>query len=908
MTGYGKERIELCDTLIRRRHGATNGRFWTLEPGSLRFKHGESISELRIPYHLGGDDESCIENAVFGLIALLIKRTEPAFEGRKEPAPPQPLMAPVQELKKKTFRTDFFVAGSLEKRFANELLSSVSNIDSAIIAAWLGPDGHGRKFVKWAGDFFEKTLKDEAKNGGDEGTSYLALLAAINAIRKKKERIKTVRIKGITYEKLDLAVGLTLFITFKGALRDLLARLKSSNATCYTSKAEELLLSSTVPKSFLSIPSNLLISSLNPYGINVETFEIISSYAPFTAEKESGEFITAVSRAIKKNSEALDALKFQHAIIRFREETLKYLNEFDIPSEPQDLLYELYNDDRLIKNFLSDQKSTANLSKSLDDVKKNFVKDARRIEVISNFQRFLTSFKKTILGGIIRNPREDFEDNILPVIEGFYACKMDDHIEKFVSLMIATLSDKRTELSQTMLIEEYNRGRLYRFSTDDRQTLRTLSIEEEGQLFIDMKDFTKKTLKIKEMAMVEFMKDNFYKPILAGASRYGTSGLSPYEHGIRLTNLLGDAAIFSGGVTYLVAIARDIQKIIRLYREQLLKKLPLSKDKEVLDEVHRRFEARKALLQERRAELEQGMEKNEPGVESKLAALGEEEHRLENIYRDELRTAILDELEAGLFISYGAKSETMVIEPREEFSPPVKVSIGEKINEAARGTLRNPLVRAKIEVLLENEKQRRHLPLLKYPFDIYIERVYSIKMPPELDSAYEKLMVKRSTTSAQAMAQILSNEYFSDLKRTISGDPFSSLRLITAATDIYNKGQALSEAALEAYIRETKGTKRFFKKTVMVSELDPSIQNAFFFPQDPMEFWFVYEVINRMENIEIFRKSGEVVFKGFEANTPVIVYEMLNTEEQFFKTLASRHFHAWLEETKSSLNRDDSGE
>ena len=98
---------------------------------------------------------------------------------------------------------------------------------------------------------------------------------------------------------------------------------------------------------------------------------------------------------------------------------------------------------------------------------------------------------------------------------------------------------------------------------------------------------------------------------------------------------------------------------------------------------------------------------------------------------------VKNELEAGLYISYGTKSETAIIEGVEEFAGTVKVAIGEKINEAARGTFRHPLVRAKLELLLENERLVRDDKALIYPFDIYIDRIYSLRMPPELDRAFE---------------------------------------------------------------------------------------------------------------------------------------------------------------------------
>lgn len=899
---YGRERLDLLDALIKKRFDVINGKPWMLDPGSLRFKHGESIAELKVPYHMGADDEACVGNAVFSLIALIIKRFEPVtVEGIKDTsgAPPFHLSLPL--LKEKTYRTDIFITDSLEQKLASEILSTSLHMDSSILSAWLVSEGYGRKFIKWAGDLFEKTLKDEARYGGEEKTSYLALLAAVNTIKKKKEEGKSLRVKGLSYEKVDLLVGLTLFTVFRGAVKDLFERLKASGASYYNPAAELLLLSSVVPKSFISIPANLLFAATNPYGISAESFSRLAPFAPGLDENTSQtkELVERAAKKVRADSAVLEALKQQYDINRFRQETMKYLNEFDHPGIPaHDTLYELYNEDRLIRNLLSDPKASASLMEALEDIKERFPKDVQRHDSVSSLIRFLGSFRKSRLGGLLKSTRKEVE-TLLPVIEGYYASVIDDHIEQFESGMRSALIDRRGEFKQNMLVEEYNRGRLYRFSTDDRPLIKTLSVEAEGQLFIDMKDFTRKTLKVKEIAMAEFMKEYFYKPILQAASRYGVgTGVVQDERGIRLTNLPGDAAIFSGGVTNLVALAKDIQLIIRRYREQLLKRLPAAQDAEILEEVHKRFDARKDDLKRKRAELHLALDRNLPGVETRLVALGEEEHRLENTYREELQNAIKGELEAGLYISYGAKAENMIVEPRVEFSEPFKVAIGEKINEAARGTFRNSMVRAKFEVVLESERQKRRQKGLKYPFDIYIDRIYSIKMPPELESTFERLIASRKPSSAQAMAKIMSNEFLSDLKMMISGEPFSALRLITATTDIYNKGEAISSQALEAYMRETRGTKTFFRKTVGVAELDLSIRDAFFFPADALDLWFGAETVKGHDRIELFCKSGEIIFKGFETTTPIEVYEIINPEGDFFKLLVKHHFREWLAEVK----------
>ncbi|CAG1065371.1 hypothetical protein BAC1_00952 [uncultured bacterium] len=896
MASYCRERLELFNALLKKKYDIRAGRPWTLDPKELRFKHGETIAELKVPFHMGGEDETCIEQAVLGLASLLMRRYEPKMESAKEGAP---LIITTGPLKDKTFRTDLFISDSLEKQIAQEVLSSTPYVDSAVLSNWLGSEGHGRKFLRWFSEYMEKMLKEEARAGGEERTSYVALLALAAVIRKKKEKVKGFRIKGLSYEKAELAIGLVMFHAVRTAILNIFGKLRSSGATYYSQTAELLLLSAVTPRSFISIASNLSAGTLTPYGVNSDTLEALSAVAPPLDEFDGSEdFIRLSSLKIIKNSAALEAVQAQADINRFREASLEYFSEFEQPgTEIQSMLFELHNEDRLIKNFLSDQRAISGLSEGLEEVKARFARDQRRAETIESFLKFLSGFKKSMFSSFLKGPKK--AEETAPVIEGYYALRLDEHAETYSGLMRGYLVDRREEFKPNMLVEEYNRGRLYRFSSDDRAVLKTLALEEEGQLFVDMKDFTRKTLKVKEIAMADFMREYFYKPILNAASKYGMgTGMGADEKGIRLTNLPGDAAIFSGGVTYLVALAKDIQQIIRRYRDELTKRLPPRQDQEILEEVHNRFKARKESLRLKRAELNAALSSNEPGVETRLVAIGEEEHRLENTYREEIETAIKGELEAGLYISYGAKAETVLVESRADFSGPASVSIGEKINEAARGTFRNPLVRAKLEMTLEAERARRGDKQIRYPFDIYIDRVISVKLPPELDSAFEKLMSSRKDSSAKAMSQVMANEFYGDLNRIISGEPFSSLRVISSTKDIYNKGEALNLGALEAYMRENRGSKWFFNKKAETSELNQELREQFFFPSETLEFWFSHETVRGADKIELFYRSGEVIFKGFEASTPMIIFELVNTEGEFFKSIVKHHFHKWLEESR----------
>jgi hypothetical protein len=358
---YARERLDTFDALLRERNDIINGRLWMLEPKGLRFRHGETIAELKIPYHMGAEDEARIEEAILGLVAILMRRYESAgMENVGGTANAKLPLINVSHLKDRTYRTDLFIADSFEKRLAEEILSNAPFIDSAVLSCWLGPDGHGRRFVKWVAELFEKAIKEEARYGGEERTVDLLLLAAVKSIRKIKNKTKVFRIKGLSYERLDLVVGVTVFITLKNTLRNLVARLNDLCASCYNPLSEILLVTAVAPKSLLSIPSNMLAVTQNPYGINQEAYEAVSTVAVDIDErtKNISRLIELTAKKVKGSSEVLDAVKHDYEIRRFRQEALAYMKEFDMPgSETQALLYELYGEDRLIRNFLDDPKA-----------------------------------------------------------------------------------------------------------------------------------------------------------------------------------------------------------------------------------------------------------------------------------------------------------------------------------------------------------------------------------------------------------------------------------------------------------------------------------------------------------------------------------------------------------------------
>ncbi|MFZ3073377.1 MAG: hypothetical protein WA162_09050, partial [Thermodesulfobacteriota bacterium] len=811
-------------------------------------------------------------------------------------------------LREKGFRTDALLAGSVERLAADEIISTTPVIDGGILVGWLGPDGAGKKFMQWFSQLIEKALKDEATNDLGEPTAYLALLAVINCVRKKKDLLKDMRIKGVSYEKLDLLVGFSLYNALRSALNSLFERLEEKNAAYYIIATEILLKTALEPKTFISIQSNLLSMSLNPYGIGKEVFDLLAKrlHGVEGMKDSPAEAMARLAKEVETGKELREAVFVQSGMMRTRELLADYFTRFDMPgTAAHEVLHDLYQDDRQIKSVITDSSFAEKIIDTLGKIKNQYAKDFKRGEAIDALTGFLSGFVKAKFGWFSKGAQKGIEDHATAVLEGFLACLLDDYVEQYAASMRACMVDRRESHDSDALMDAYKRGRLYRFSVDDRPIVKILEVGFEGQLFIDMKDFTRKTLKVKEIAMAEFMKEHFYMPIIGAAARSGM-GTSLDEGGIRLASLPGDAAIFSGSVGQLTGLAREIQKVLRNYRDKLSQRFPKGGEEFMLQEIHRKFEEKKEDLGKLRLKTEKAAARgtqaelgsgSDEGAAKRLAQIIEEEHALERTYRDELEAAITTRMEAGLFISYGTKAEVLTLDGTSHAGG-FQVSIGEKINEAARGCNRNSAVRAKLEILIEKERLKRKNEKLVYPFDVYIDKTYTVRIPPEFDSTIAALIARKKTADVKGITTWLAKEFFTDLASLVGGAPLSKLRILESSSDIYNKGQALSAEALTAYMRESKGTKFFFKKETSVAELDKSIRDAFFFQDEKLEFWFDFALKSEGGGVEGFVKIGEVVFKGFESAKPTEVYEILNPDADFSKALHACHVTGWLEEAK----------
>jgi hypothetical protein len=111
--------------------------------------------------------------------------------------------------------------------------------------------------------------------------------------------------------------------------------------------------------------------------------------------------------------------------------------------------------------------------------------------------------------------------------------------------------------------------------------------------------------------------------------------------------------------------------------------------------------------------------------------------------------------------------------------------------------------------------------------------------------------------------------------------------------DIYNGGAAVSEEALRAYVEARGSDLTFIKRDIEVAALHPSILEKFVFPMASLR---LVMAVSPQGLHELFVFVGRALFKGFEKQGGLGVYEIIARENPLFTLLAQHHVGDWIRE------------
>ena len=402
---------------------------------------------------------------------------------------------------------------------------------------------------------------------------------------------------------------------------------------------------------------------------------------------------------------------------------------------------------------------------------------------------------------------------------------------------------------------EWEAGRLYRISTRPGPILKAGRQRPIAHLFTDVKDFTRRTALLGQAAMAEFLRREFYLPILAAArQRFGGMSHLSDRGGVSVNNLLGDAISLSGDIEVLVGLAAEIRRLLAAYEMRLAREVSsqvVASRVTSLEEAHRpaleaaaraRTEARQA------AERAPAGSPERAEAQRRLAlAAAAEARRLSERDRAVAR-ARGEGLEAGVFVSFGPAPIVVTID--DEVFGRNRVAIAEKINESARGTARAPTARARADQLLEAERAARGLPELRHAWSVLIGQPLALSIPPAAEAA--ALRAARAGDLATAM-HVVAGPVRAALEGAARADDLGT-------GDVYNAGAALSEEALEAFLEAVARTRAVRRVELEPQDVPPELARQAWFGPGTESLVATFHPDGRPA--ELFRFAGRAWFKG----------------------------------------------
>ena len=885
--GYAEERLELTAALRKQVAGKSLVEALRLDGRDMRFHVGTSLADLRVPVHVDGSLGDAFRAAVRDLFFLLCLRHRAALreneydrllllDGFDPKASRVPSFLPPASVTRGGVRQAFLEAPELHPA-----------LDSGLVASWISSGRPGRVLVGALNALFKRAGEEGAAQDPQEPTPYLVLLALRGLSQKALEMLKDLPVSGPVGRIMNGAVAAGLLVAVRLAVRE--ANLPSPL------QCEAAALALPWAGGLRALWGNGLQCYGPPFVEPVPHIEqhiarMLQGATPETVARE------AALEAVGSKETQRKATR-QVALMHLRGELLQLLRLAEAGRSPPLSIEgltvaQLYQSPGALERTMTN----ASARKDLASKAKAAAKSASNEEA------------RTVLGSIALAGKEWKEDDpggyltpdsaIKAWSQAVAAVAIDGAIDRALDQAELQLVHRTGAESEGGLTTQHEGGKLYLLGVEERPILMGRSrAQQMGHLFCDMKDFTKRTAFLKETVVADFLSREFYGPILTAAARHahGAAHLAD-KGGIYLNNLLGDAISFSGDIVGLVELAKDIRQTLGNYARRLESEAGSESVAKIISAVEEKFAARKqqlaAAIRSAEDALRRGTLDRLSGEEpaSRLAMLQAEHERLGEERQAEIARATGEELEAGIFISYGAPAEVATFD--DHIFGQIKVSIAEKINESARGTARNGGVRARVDAILASERARLGRADLLCPLSVAVSQPLSMPVPAETELAVRRSLSQGDLEGAETVLGGTVREFVEQLSQEADAGEDRG--------DIYNGGAAVSEEALRAYFDARGGELIFIRRNIEVAALDPGIRGRFVFPMKALKL--VMAVSPSAQSLqELFVFVGRALFKGFEKQGGLGIYEMVAREHPFFQLLAQHHVPEWLREHEQGL-------
>ena len=885
---YAEERLELLARLRRQLPGRSLPDTLRLDGRALRFHLGTSLADLRAPVFIEDSVRDTLRRAVRDLFFLLSMRHRSVLRENEydrlilldgfdpKAARGVSFIAPAT-VKSENVRKAFLEAPELHPA-----------LDGGLVASWLTTGRQGRVLAGALTVLLKRALAEGSAQEPNEPTAYIVLLALRTLSQSALDTLRDLPVSGPVGRLLNGAVAAGLLTAVRLAARESGALQGASGMQC------EAALS---PMPWLGGAKMLFGSGLAAYGmpfleapgrIDVLAQKILQGGTPETVARDA-----AVELQQKDN---MRKAARQVALQRLRMELLGILRMAEIGRSPS-VSAESLTGAALFQTpgALEKVLLAPSLRKDLEKRARSAAKGATNEQARAALESVAFAAKEW----------KDEDPNSYVTNEAV----QKTWCAAVASLAVESAIDRALDQAEVQLVhrtggeseggieQEHEAGKLYVFSMDDKPILKGRTRSPQlGHLFCDMKDFTKRTAFLKETVVADFLSREFYGPILTAAARHarGAAHLAD-KGGIYLNNLLGDAVSFSGDIVALLELAEDIRRALGSYARRLDNEGSRESVAKQISSIEEKFRTRRDALQASIKSAQDALRRGtldpvsgeEPG--HRLRALEQERLKLDDERETEISLATGEKLEAGIFISYGAAPEVATFE--DHIFGQIKVSIAEKINESARGTARNGGVRARVDAILQTERAKRGKPGLTCPLLVSVSQPLSMPLGAEVEMTVRRCIGQGDLAAAEAVLSGSVRDFVARL---------ASTEMSEDRGDIYNGGAAVSEEALKAYVDARGSDFLFVRREVDTSALHPALLDKFVFPMSRLKLVLAMSPSAQALQ-ELFIFVGRALFKGFEKQGGLGVYEMVPRESPFFMMLAQHHAAEWLAEHEQGL-------
>ncbi|HYO54725.1 hypothetical protein [Archangium sp.] len=822
--------------------------FLRLEPGRLRFSLGVSLADLRLPFHVTPEAAALFPQGARQLAVMLLSRHRALIstgefdrfllveEYSTLPALPQTLSP---------------ASGGPDTRATADLATLTHPLlTGGVMAAWLGPGGGGRSLVALVIELMRRAFAEMKESRGREETPALVALMLSSQLPGVEGALRTLELPPSMQRQLMTGATTGLYLALRlgveRALReaqpseDLAARVESALGPMAVLGGTKLLLTGGSMlygcELLAGVPDAEKLVAQYPGGLPVDTVRATLEQA---IAKDDG--------VARRAELAVGLSALREGLVRavclgegggFKSALTQYLRELAMRPAA---LTALLADDKTRKQLVKDLRAYAETLKG---------SPAEALNGLATGIKEYSVKEPAAAAGLSRTGAHARYARAAPA----FVC--DRWLARSLFPLRRMMDPRTGDEVEGGLEAEYQAGRLYQLSTKPGPLLRSAVSAPVAHLFVDVKDFTRRTQLLGGAAMADFLRREFYLPILSDAKALhgGMVHLSD-KGGVSVNNLLGDALSLSGTVDRLVTLAVGIRRHLVSYEKRLAQAISREQIEAALKDIEEEYERK---LQSAR-----------PGVKP--------------IIQKEKEAALArgrgEGLEAGVFVSYGPAP--LVITLEDDVFGLSKVAIADRINESARGTARSGAARAKADALLARERQLRGNPSLAHPWLVFVGAPLSVQVPYSAEAeARAALKAGDMEAARRALEQTLRDALEEAAKQ---GED--------APGDIYNSGVAVSEETLLAY-QEAVGDQRFFCQFQVAPEtLHPEIHERYYFPPEPLRLTVGFHPTGELA--EVFRFAGRVMFKGLERKGGMGVWELVD-EHGVGRLFARHHASEWL--------------